>query len=316
MPRHPIRSIVLAAILAAFAQSVQGCGEPDSETPETVDVQPDAGQAAVDAIRAVDAGEATGTNKTASVLNLGFVNIAHRGGRKLRPEHTIVAYDHAIEVGADMIEFDLHATSDGVIVAMHDGTVDRTTDGQGTIRKMTWAQLSKLDAGYHFKAADGTFPYRGKGLRVPRLDELLARYTKIPLAVELKQVKPSLADPVLSAFEAAGAVERTVFAAFSDASVAEVRKRNSEAHTALAIGEMVLFAAMSDVDEQTYKPPGRFVQAPIVNTTPELIARAHRLGMFVQPWTVNDAETMKQLIAIGVDGMFTDDPALLEPLTP
>ncbi|MEZ4374468.1 MAG: glycerophosphodiester phosphodiesterase family protein [Polyangiaceae bacterium] len=106
------------------------------------------------------------------LLSNHFLNIAHRGGRKLAPEHTLVAYQNGLDVGADILELDVHATSDGVLVLMHDDTVDRTTNGTGAIKELTFAELRSLDAAYNFSEDGGqTFPYRGKGIQVPTLEE-------------------------------------------------------------------------------------------------------------------------------------------------
>ncbi len=202
-------------------------------------------------------------------------------------------------------------------MSIHDNTVDRTTDGKGKISDMTWAELQKLDAGFRFTTDQGkTFPYRGKGLRIPRLKELLKRYGDKPLSIEIKQHSPPIVDAVMTQLEGAGAVQRTVIASFLDPTIHAVRKRNPKARTALALVEMGVFAALSDEEEKTYKAPGAFIQGPQANTDKELVERAHRLGLKVHPWTVNDPAAMKQLIAIGVDGMFTDDPKTLAGLAP
>ena len=94
--------------------------------------------------------------------------IAHRGGAGLWPENTLFAFQNAVRIGVDALEFDVHATSDGELVVIHDATVDRTTDGAGRVDEISWAALRELDAGYRWTADDGaSFPFRGMGLRVP-----------------------------------------------------------------------------------------------------------------------------------------------------
>ena len=90
-----------------------------------------------------------------SGLNSGITVIAHRGGANLRPENTLVAFEHAVSIGADVLEMDLRATADGSIVVLHDATVDRTTDGQGRVDALTLAELQKLDAGYRWTSDGG-----------------------------------------------------------------------------------------------------------------------------------------------------------------
>lgn len=243
------------------------------------------------------------------------LNIAHRGGRRLRPGHTLEAYKHAVSVGAHLLEMDLHRTADGVLVSIHDATVDRTTDGKGLVKELTWAQLQQLDAGHTWTNDGGkTFPFRGKGLRIARADEVLKQFPKMHFSVEIKQVKPPIVDDVMTLFEQMDAVHRTVFASFADMTIAALRKRTPSAATAMAMGEMVTFSALEKDEWPTYTRPCDFVQVPSDVVTADFMARAAAHGVFVHPWTVNDAKEMKKLIGLGVDGIFTDDPDLLSGL--
>jgi len=107
----------------------------------------------------------------------GVMVIAHQGGEWLRPSNTLVAFDHAVELDVDVLEMDIHQTQDGVIVLMHDATVDRTTDGSGAIKEMTLAEIRALDAGYYWTDDDGaTYPYRGQGIQVPTLEEIFLTF--------------------------------------------------------------------------------------------------------------------------------------------
>jgi glycerophosphoryl diester phosphodiesterase len=123
------------------------------------------------------------------------LNIAHGGGLLIRPDHTILAYDQALEDGADMLELDIHETRDNVIVVMHDETVDDTTNCTGLIKEKTFAELLECDAGYKWTQDGGeTYPYRDMGLVVPSLEEVLERYPDTPVNIEIKQSEPSLVD--------------------------------------------------------------------------------------------------------------------------
>src|SRR6185369_17288932 len=92
---------------------------------------------------------------------------AHRGGAKLRPENTLLAFDHGLALGADGLEFDVHLSRDGVVVVHHDATLDRTTSGHGPLSALTADQLARLDAGFHHEA------FRGRCGGIPRLDDVL-----------------------------------------------------------------------------------------------------------------------------------------------
>jgi len=246
-------------------------------------------------------------------LRTGFLAIAHRGGGKLAPEHTLAAYANALQLGADVIECDVHSTKDDALVCIHDATVDRTTNGTGKVRDLTLAELRALDAGYRFSQDGGqSFPARGKGMQVPTLQEFLVLSPTAGLSIEIKQADPPLAAPVVTALRAAGVVDRTVLVSFLDATMAEARALAPELTTGLALGEMLAFAGLDETTEASYVPPGKVLQASYTQFDPaQTVARAHRLGMKVQFWTVNQPDDMASLIKLGADGIFTDDPATL-----
>ena len=246
-------------------------------------------------------------------LSEWFLNIAHRGGKRVAPEETLPAYQDAAETGVDVLEMDLHATSDGVVICMHDATVDRTTDGTGMIRDMTFDQLRELDAGYWFTTDGGqSYPYRGQGIMVPALEEVLETFGGFYFVTEIKQSSPSIVDAVLDVFERTGTAEWVVIAAADDNVIEEVREKNPEIFTALAAGEMLTFATLEAQDERTYRPPSGFLQPPWEVADAEFMDRARRFDLKVHVWTVNDRPTMERCIDLGIDGIMTDDPALLE----
>jgi glycerophosphoryl diester phosphodiesterase len=248
----------------------------------------------------------------------GLVNIAHRGGGLLAPEETLVAYENAVAVGAGALECDTHATSDGVVVCMHDETVDRTTDGTGAIRDLTFEALRTLDAGYRFTPDDGqTYPWRGAGLVVPTLAEVLAAFPDVRFSVEIKQAEPSIVDAVIADVDANGGRARVVGGSFDDATAAALRAAAPDLETAFSLTETLLFVENAADDD--YVPPARFLQSPMylgdtLLVDASFVDGAHALGLAVHPWTVNDTAELEALIALGIDGIFTDDPALLSEL--
>lgn len=238
--------------------------------------------------------------------------IAHRGGGDLRPEETLLAFENAAALGADVLELDVHSTADGEVVCMHDDTVDRTTDGTGLLHDLTFAELRALDAGHRFTTDGGaTFPYRGMGVQVPTLAEVLTAHPTAWFSIEIKQTEPNIVEDVLAVIDAAGAAERVVVVSFSDAVVTELRTRRPELVTGMSLGEVVAFATLSSAREASYVPPTSIAQIPASSVTPEVVARAARLGVRLHAWTVNDRPTMESLLALGVHGIMTDDPALL-----
>jgi glycerophosphoryl diester phosphodiesterase len=247
------------------------------------------------------------------------LNIAHRGGRRIRPEHTILAYDQALADGADILELDVHETIDGMLVVMHDRTVDRTTNCTGAIKEMTFADLRECDAGYKFTKDDGaTYPYRDTGLMVPTMVEVFERYPDTAFVIELKQGEPSIIDHFVEVIREHGVEDKMTGSAFSTELLQELRIAAPEIPTNLGTSEVVVFYGKSfDELDPEYEPPAEFLQVPVERggipvLHPGLVPRAHELGMYVHIWTINDEEEMRFLIeTYGIDGIMTDDPPLL-----
>ncbi|MCB9520407.1 MAG: glycerophosphodiester phosphodiesterase [Myxococcales bacterium] len=247
-----------------------------------------------------------------------FLLIAHRGGGALEPEATRAAYDNALAVGADVLECDAHSTADGVIVCIHDDTVDRTTDGTGRVHDLTLTELRALDAGFRWRESSGA-PRRGQGLTIPTLHELLTAYPDTPWTIELKQGTPSIAEAVVDLVEDTGHTGDVVLVSFLQPALDEARGANPDIVTGLTAGEMVQLSALDERSAATYSPPGLVVQAPYSSTgsdalAPGPLALAHSLGMRVHVWTVNERDELTDALDRGADGIFTDDPALLQEL--
>lgn len=238
--------------------------------------------------------------------------IAHRGGGRLRPEETLSAFDHAAELGADVLELDVHTTSDGEVVCLHDATVDRTTDGTGAVHALTLADVKALDAGYRFTTDRGeTFPYRGQGITIPTLAEVLAAHPSAWFSIEIKQSEPDMVGEVLEVLDANDAADRVVLVSFDDAVVERVRALRPEIVTGMGAAEMAELLLLRDVDADAYVPRTTIAQVPSGSVDEVLVARAARYGIRLHAWTVNDRSEMTYLLDVGVHGIMTDDPALL-----
>jgi glycerophosphoryl diester phosphodiesterase len=249
------------------------------------------------------------------------LNIAHRGGRRIRPEHTIMAYDKALEDGADILELDVHETSDGVLVVMHDDTVDRTTDCTGAIKEMTFDDLRQCDAGYALEEGED-YPYAGMGLVVPTMEEVFERYPDTAFVIEIKQEAPSIVDHFVEVIREHEVADKMVGSAFDDDVLAELRAAAPEIATSTGVNETLIYWGKSFQPlEPDYDPPAEFLQVPtqynvgdrIVDVLhPGFVPRAEELDMYVHIWTINDEEEMRFLIeTYGVHGIMTDDPPLL-----
>lgn len=263
----------------------------------------------------------SGSLEPANPLITGRVwNVAHQGGELLWPSNTMLAFQSAAALGVDMLDTDMHATKDGVLVLAHDDTLDRLTDTRGRIRDLTLSEVREADAGYTLSSGgDGakTFPFRGQGVRVATLGELLAGFPDMPLSIEIKQVEPSLGVPFCQALRDAGATSRVVVASFSDVAMGDFRAACPEVMTSMTERELRPLVLLSKVGLAGLAPlPGRAAQVPLTGggitvVTPSFVRAMHRRGVAVQVWTINDEATMRRLVQMGVDGILTDDPALL-----
>src|SRR5262245_58706100 len=205
---------------------------------------------------------------------------AHRGGAGTAPENTVEAFTAGLGAGADRLELDVHASADGVVVVIHDDTVDRTTAGTGPVRTLSAAALAGLDAGAGFRAADGSHPYRGRGVRIPTLAALLEACPDVPLNIEIKQASPPIEAAVLATLDRFGARERTLLAAEDSAIMDRIRAAAPDVLTSFAAPEVADFIVrLRDGNLAGYRPPGvalqvppAFRDTPIV--TPESVAAA------------------------------------------
>jgi len=227
------------------------------------------------------------------------------------PEETLAAYANAIAVGADLIEVDLHATSDGVPVCIHDRDIERTTDGEGPVQEYTFEELKQFDAGYDYKASEG-YPERGKGHTIPSLEELLLAHQDQWILIEIKQSVPPMVDEVIAVLDATGMADRVAISSFNTAVIKELRTKRPDILSGFDAPETAAFMALTDETMEDYEPPARVLQPPHSAVTADMVRYADHFGVVLQPWTVNDAETMKELLELGVQGVMTDDPGMLE----
>lgn len=244
------------------------------------------------------------------------VAVAHRGSRLLWPENTMEAFQGAVDLGYRYLETDLHITSDGVLVAFHDDSLARTTDGSGQVGDRSWSELSQLDAGYNFAPHEG-FPRRGNGVTVPRLDDLVSAYPEVRLTLDLKQAgfEQTLAD-----FLREGDLEeRVIVGSFSGRTLGRFRKA-SDGRVATSAGPAETLALWSAARfGRTLRTKADALQIPeevaFVNLPDsKLLKAAEAGGMQVHVWTVNDPVQMSQLLEVGVHAIVTDRPDILKQL--
>lgn len=242
----------------------------------------------------------------------------HRGAAGVAPENTLPSFALAGALGATYLELDVHATRDGEIVVFHDPLLDRTTNGEGPLRDRSWSEIAALDAGWQFTHDGRSFPYRGQGVRVPRLAEVIAAHPHQPLNIEIKQGDPAIVDATLDVLRRGGALPRTLLAAEHDDIMASIRAAvRGEVATGMSVGDVMDFMGrwMRD-DWAGYTPPGAALQVPpshgeVDIVTAASVAAAHRVGLEVHVWTINDAAEVDRLLDLGVDGVMSDLPGLV-----
>jgi glycerophosphoryl diester phosphodiesterase len=248
---------------------------------------------------------------------------AHRGGAALRPENTIAAFDNGLSLGADGLEFDVRLSRDGVVVVHHDATLERTTNGRGSLAACTADELAHADAAHWFapadrpraKGSDVSYPYRGQGHGIPRLQQVLSRYPGVPLIIELKVNDPELARRTIQDIRAARAQDRVALGSFGWRVLRAVRKLEPAIPTGASREEVRLALYRSWVRWPLGKEAYREFQVPERSgptrvVSPNFIRHAHRVGLPVKVWTVNDPADMRRLLDWGVDALISDRPDL------
>jgi glycerophosphoryl diester phosphodiesterase len=242
--------------------------------------------------------------------------MAHRGGAGLWPENTMYAFERAVKLGVDVLETEIYATADGVLVLSHDSTVDRITDGSGPISDLSLEELKTLDAGYNWTSDGGrTFPFRGLGITVPTLEEV---FTDLPgnvrLNIDMKQVYPSPVSPLCELIRSCNMVDRAMVASFSSKVLKAFRRVCPEVATSAGSGEVTFFFIMNLVFlGAAYRPRCQAFQVPEYSSglrvlTKRFVAGAHNLNLEVHAWTINEVSDMRRMLSLGVDGIITDYP--------
>ena len=240
--------------------------------------------------------------------------VAHRGGARLAPENTLVAFRSAVEEwGADMLELDVRLSKDGEVMVIHDETVDRTTDGTGRVADFTRDELQSLDAGYRFMDEAGEPSFRGTGVTIPTLGELMDACPTVWLNIEAKEA--AVAGPLVELVRRRGDTHRVLVAAEHEAN--RVAARGYEGPWGASRRHCILFWLAHHLPGGgPYTPPVDALQIPerwkgVRVLTPRLVQEAHRRNIPVHVWTVDDPDDMHRLLDWGVDAIQSDRPDIL-----
>lgn len=239
--------------------------------------------------------------------------IAHRGASGHAPENTLAAFQLAIEEGAEAIELDVRISADGVPVVLHDPTLDRTTDLAGPVALRPLAELRRADAGARFSADGGrTFPWRGRGIGIPTLGEVLETFPDLALLIEIKE--PEAQHAVRQLLLGRGAAGRCLVAselaaaldAFQEPPFLVGASRPDIAGLWL---RAALRLPLKPVRYRALSVPERYRGLTVA--TGAFVRAARRLGCPVHVWTVNDPGRARRLWATGVAGILTDFPGVI-----
>jgi glycerophosphoryl diester phosphodiesterase len=244
---------------------------------------------------------------------------AHRGAAVEYPENTLPAFRRAVEIGVDAIETDVHMTRDGHVVISHDPTAERMANARARWCDLDLADARRFDLGWGHVAPDGTRPHAGKGISLCTLEEAIVELPGVRWNVDLKQASPSMVDPVLALLRRLRAEERVTLASFRLRTLLAVRRRGYGGETALSQPEVVALLVASDRMWRRVPLAGTAAQVPLAAgpirlDTARFIERCHRRGLRVDFWTVNRPDEAARLLALGADGIMTDDPAAIAPI--
>jgi glycerophosphoryl diester phosphodiesterase len=239
--------------------------------------------------------------------------MAHRGASAQYPENTMPAFRAAVDQGVDYIELDVHCTRDGAVVVLHDDRLSRTASDHRFISETTMAELEAVDAGFNFSPDGNTRPFRGRGIRVPQLAEVLRSFPSTRFVIEFKPRDPAIADATLEVVRRTGMERRVLFASEHLPPIARIRALAPEVPTNLPTDEIVAFVKALTPGAAPYTASGDALQIPPEHqgmrlATRELVAAARRIGLEVHVWTINDEAEMKEMLSLGVDGVITDYP--------
>ena len=244
--------------------------------------------------------------------------IAHRGDSAYFPENTLPAFISAHKLGVDAIETDVHMTKDGRIVIWHDPTLERNTDGTGRIEDHTLAELKALDAGYAFTADGGrTFPFRGKGVQIAELDEVLKALPDTRFNIDLKSQEEEIVPSYIRTIRENSAESRVCTASFHLGNLQKLRAAAPDFLTSISTKEVIPIV----IRQKLHMLPRSFrmktiFQIPVSQfgikiVTPSFVEAMHKRDATVMVWTINDRKDMEYLYSIGVDTIMTDNPRLL-----
>ena len=242
--------------------------------------------------------------------------IPHAGGDALFPENTLYAYEHSIAMGGDVIDIDVSLTADGVPIAFHDSTLERTTNGTGRVQDATLADLADLDAAWNFHP-EQHYPLRGQEVTIPTIEAILTEFPHTLATLDLKDLRTEAVEPICSLLTALRRTNDVYVGVDTDEQVMLFRQSCPQVHTSGTTAERRAIRAAREAGDAT------FVSAQLVGQpafladdgsrriSADYLEFSHHLGTAVLTWVVDDPADMTDLIEMGIDGIYTRRPDVM-----
>jgi glycerophosphoryl diester phosphodiesterase len=282
----------------------------------------------------------SGPDESLAENSTGIEVIAHRGGRGIAPENTLFAFDKSDRLGADVFEMDIHLTKDHQLVVIHDATINRTTNGKGKVEDFSLQELRNFDAAYFYspnpdynskrdlsiyeglEETNQLFPLRGKGITIPSLFEVFKRFPDKRMILEIKPTSTAIIEPLCRMIKDFHKEDQVIVGSYHVNVVDHFRKVCPGVVTSASPSEcrrFVLFdkvhlAGMIAPDYVALQVPPELkktfcgFQMTFTVASHSMVRAAHKKGLIVQVWTINDPGEMKKIMDLGVDGITTDYP--------
>jgi glycerophosphoryl diester phosphodiesterase len=246
----------------------------------------------------------------------GTLAFAHRGGSLEHPENTMVAFGSAVDLGYLHLETDTQLTRDGVLLAFHDQTLDRVSDLSGPVSGRTLGEIRRADAAHRFSLDGGrTHPLRGTGIGIPTLEEVLVSFPQTGFNIDAKTSRVLV--PLAALIERLGAADRICIGSYSDGRLRRFRRLSGGGVCTSMGRDAIVTARLTSLAGRMPAFGADCVQVPVsqwgVRVADRAFVRAaHRGGLQVHVWTIDDRAEMERLLDLEVDGIMSDRPALLK----